>query len=64
MKTVDKPLPRGGKRDAPKEAPSAAAAPRRDFNERTGGFNQENRRKLVWIATLSVPIITIYNRVP
>lgn len=50
VKTVDKPVARAGKRDAPKEAPGAAAAtttggPRRDAGQRTGGFNAENRRE-------------------
>lgn len=47
VKTVDKPLPRSGKRDAPKEQPSAVAnegaAPRRNYERRGGGFTDGER---------------------
>ncbi|KAJ5609159.1 hypothetical protein N7528_009726 [Penicillium herquei] len=36
-RAVDRPAPRVGKRDAPKEAPAAAAAPRSENNNRRGG---------------------------
>lgn len=47
VKTVEKPLPRSGKRDAPKTEPAAVAAegaaPRRNYERRGGGFTDGDR---------------------
>lgn len=45
VRTVDKPLPRSGKRDAPKVEKSEAggAGPRRNYERRGGGFTDSER---------------------